>query len=197
MAATLEQPKLYTVPEFLAFLETAAPETDDDTEYELIGGQIMSRQGHTSGRHGKLVTAIATRLDVFGGFYAGEKQLGTVYSGASCTLNGENGINYPKPDVCFVLNGRTPPDFTGPIPVAPDLAVEVWSPSDTDEIRNAKIREYRAAGVRLIWSIYMLEEFVAVYRLNQPRLLLDNDAELDGGDVLPGFKLPLGVLFKK
>ncbi len=182
--------KLYTVEEFLEL------ELPDDEEYELIGGELV-RQGVTSGKHGDIVSRVSAALSVFGGAMAGEKLKGTVYAGSSTTLGNPKGKNFPKPDVCFVLKGNGPEDFEGPIPVAPDLVVEVNSPSDTDERRFEKLQAYQQAGVKQIWSIHMLERFVIVYSAGEdyPAFLTLKD-ELGGGEVLPGFKLPVRALFE-
>jgi len=181
--------KLYTVQEFL---ELDLP--DDDYEYELVGGRIVARpKSGVSAKHGKIVA----KLSLYLGNYAKDgPTYGTVYSGASCTLGREDGANYVEPDVCFVLAGRTPDDFSGPIPVAPDLVVEVNSPSDTTERIHNKLENYRSSGVRLIWSVYMLEKFVLVYGANLPDVkLLNLNDELDGEEVLPNFKLKVSHLF--
>jgi Uma2 family endonuclease len=182
--------KLYTVNEFLAL------DLPDDVEYELIGGRIVARQGITSGKHADIVGRVSTILNNFAGFNAGEKRTGTVFSGGSTNLGNPGGKNYPKPDVCFVLNDRLPPDFEDEIPVAPDLAVEVNSPSDTEERKFEKLQAYRQAGVKLIWSIHMLEKYILVYRAGRqyPDFLTPDD-ELDGGEVLPGFRLAVKDLF--
>ncbi len=191
MTALLEtevSEKLYTVEEFL---KLEWPD-DDDNEYELIGGRIVAR-GSTSGKHGEIVF----RLSSFLGNYLQTNPIGRGFVEASCFLGQLEGINYVKPDVCFVQAERIPAKFRGPIPVAPDLVVEVWSPSDSTEIIQDKIEAYQAAGVKLIWSVYILHKFVIVHQLGQERrAFLELDDELDGQDVLPGFKLKVNTLFE-
>jgi Uma2 family endonuclease len=183
--------KLYTIPEFLAI---EWPE-DDENEYELIEGRIVAKSsGSTSAKHGEIIF----RLSRYLGNYLETSPIGKGYAEASCTLDKPDGINYPKPDVSFVAKGRTPDDFDGPIPVAPDLVIEVWSPSDDTETIQTKIEAYQQAGVRLIWAVYMLHKYVVVYRLNDPDIKLYNsyNGVLDGGEVLPGFELPVSILFQ-
>ncbi len=185
--------KLYTVEEFL---NLEWPD-DDENEYELIGGRIVANlQGSSSGFYGDVSGRICTEFNNFAGSTAGEKRTGTAFVGSSTTLGQPQGKNNPKPDVCFVLKGRAPENFSGPIPVAPDIVVEVNSPSDTDERRFEKLQAYQQAGVALIWSVHLLEKFVVVYSKNElyPRFFTLND-ELDGSDVLPGFKLKVRALF--
>ena len=186
----------YTLDEFL---NLDLPGEDDDTiQYELIEGKILATpKSGVSGRHGKIITLIATQLDIFAGISAGTKQKGIVYSGGSTNL-GQTGPNasWVEPDVCFVLDGRTPTDFSGPIPVAPDIAIEVWSPSDSTKKIQTKVEAYQRAEVPLIWSVYMENKFILVYTLGSADIkILNLKDELEGGEILPGFKLTVSTLF--
>lgn len=102
------------------------------------------------------------------------------------------------PDVAFyswdrLPNRRVP--TTAIAPLAPDLAVEVLSASNTDEEMARKRHDYFAAGVRLVWLVDPVTRTLAVYTApDQSRLLTENDP-LDGGDVLPGFSVSLRALF--
>jgi Uma2 family endonuclease len=102
------------------------------------------------------------------------------------------------PDVAFIswdrLPGRRRP--TAPVPrLAPNLAVEVLSRSNTPGEMAAKRQDYFAAGVNLVWEIDPDARTVVVYTsLTQSTTLQGNDT-LDGGAVLPGFALPLQELF--
>ena len=104
------------------------------------------------------------------------------------------------PDVAFVSwdripDGRVPPE---PIPeLAPDLVVEVLSPSNTVKEMRRKRREYFEVGVRLVWSVDPADRTVAVDSAPETSVKLDEarDDVLDGGEVLPGFVLPLRTLF--
>jgi Uma2 family endonuclease len=105
-----------------------------------------------------------------------------------------------RPDVAFVTFERWPlsrliPATDNAWDVVPDLAVEVISPSDLAEEILEKVSEYFQAGVRLVWIIYPQQRLAYVHEsLTQVRCLSQAD-ELDGGVVLPGFRLPLGNLF--
>jgi Uma2 family endonuclease len=104
-----------------------------------------------------------------------------------------------RPDAAFLSFERWPRDrptpHKGDAPVAPDLAIEVVSPSDTHADLRRKLREYFAAGVRMVWVIDPIERQIAVYTTPKQVRILDEDEELDGGDVLPGFHMPVGPLF--
>jgi Uma2 family endonuclease len=101
-----------------------------------------------------------------------------------------------RPDVAYVSYVRWAKDR--PVPedgnawdVVPDLAVEVVSPTDFAEDLLAKVGEYFRAGVRLVWVVYPRERLVCVYRSLTDSRGLTRDDTLDGGDVLPGFRVPL------
>ncbi|HKI30631.1 MAG TPA: Uma2 family endonuclease [Gemmataceae bacterium] len=102
------------------------------------------------------------------------------------------------PDVAFTswdrLPGRRRP--TEPVPsVAPDLAVEILSRSNTAGEMRLKRQDYFAASVRLVWEVDPVARTVSVYTaVEGPTVLTTADA-LDGGAVLPGFTLPLAELF--
>lgn len=79
--------------------------------------------------------------------------------------------------------------------LAPDLAVEVLSKSNTRREMDRKLREYFAAGTRLVWYVDPKKRCVSVYTQPGQPTLLREDQVLDGGAVLPGFTLPLRELF--
>ncbi len=98
------------------------------------------------------------------------------------------------PDVSFIswdrFPGRKLP--AEPVPdLVPDLAVEVLSRGNTEGEMEAKLREYFGAGVRLVWYLEPEKRRVKVYTSPESCRILTEDECLDGGDVLPGFKLPL------
>lgn len=80
-------------------------------------------------------------------------------------------------------------------PIVPDAVLEVRSPRDSMQKVSAKIERWLAAGVKLAWEIDPDTRTLTVYRTGQPPRLLKIDDTLSGEDVLPGFLLPLTVLF--
>ena len=79
--------------------------------------------------------------------------------------------------------------------MAPDLAVEVISRDNTREEMDRKLSDYFAAGVRLVWYVYPATREVRVYASPEKYVTLGAQDTLDGGDVLPGFQLPLATFF--
>jgi Uma2 family endonuclease len=103
------------------------------------------------------------------------------------------------PDVSFLSQDRLDALKTRPavVPFAPDLAVEVISPGNTDDEMERKLQEYFDAGVKLVWYVYPQSQTVLVYRHPQQCRELTLDDTLEGGDVLPGFSLPIREWFSR
>lgn len=104
------------------------------------------------------------------------------------------------PDVSFFSWNHFPGRLLPPgqiLDMAPDLAVEVLSPSNTKDEMARKRQEYFAGGTRLVWEVDPIKRTVRVYTSpTRPRLLRE-DKMLDGGDVLPGFRLSIRTLFTR
>jgi Uma2 family endonuclease len=104
------------------------------------------------------------------------------------------------PDVSFICWDRFP-DRTLPkdnvYRIAPDLAVEVLSESNTEGEMNLKLDEYFRAGVRLVWYIDPHSRSARIYTAIDHMRTIDERGLLDGQDVLPGFHLRLGELFER
>ena len=103
------------------------------------------------------------------------------------------------PDVAFISWERLPGKVVVPdeaIPdLAPDLAVEVLSEGNTKEEMERKLKDYFFAGVRLVWYIDLKKRTAEVYTSPDQGVTLTEGQTLDGGEVLPGFRLPLRQLF--
>jgi Uma2 family endonuclease len=102
------------------------------------------------------------------------------------------------PDVCFISWKRFPggklPDVQIPS-VAPDLAIEILSPGNSEGEMRRKLNDYFAAGVALVWYIDPAKKNAAVYTSPDQCTVLDEAQILTGGAVLPGFNLALRDLF--
>jgi Uma2 family endonuclease len=101
-------------------------------------------------------------------------------------------------DVAFIswerLPGRRVP--TESIPdLAPDLAVEVLSEGNTKPEMEQRLKDYFLAGVRLVWYVDLRTRTAEVYGSPDQVTTIAEEQSLDGGDVLPGFRLLLGSLF--
>lgn len=106
-----------------------------------------------------------------------------------------------RPDVAFVSAQRWPLDreipTEGDWQVVPDLAVEVVSPNDLARSVFSKVREYFAHGVSQVWVVWPNDQEVYLYESpTQVKILTARD-EIQGGQLIPGFRLPLAELFQK
>jgi Uma2 family endonuclease len=100
------------------------------------------------------------------------------------------------PDVAFVAKAKQAElDKRGYNHIAPDLVVEVISPSDKPKQVADKIAAYLAAGIT-VWALYPETKTAQVHRPNQAMLTLDEDGSLSAADILPGFQLSLKDIFR-
>jgi Uma2 family endonuclease len=102
------------------------------------------------------------------------------------------------PNAWFVHRDRIPaggPPIDRFWPGAPDLAVEVLSPSDRYRDVMLKVQDYLTAGSRLVWVVDPGGRSAAVFRAGGGATLMGEEGVLDGEDLLPGFRLPLADLF--
>ncbi len=195
--------RYYTLEEFYAWLKRNA----DDVQYELINGVIVEKDksdsAGPSGRYGEIMSKLSFYLSA----HILPNNLGRVFTDAPFQFKDDTGAdagnqkkrksNYLIPDVGFVKTGRVPDVFNGPVPTIPDLVAEINSPSDTLERIGDKVEIYKRSGVGLIWSIFMADRYVVVHHAGSDDIiLLNREDELDGENVLPGFKLKLNALFK-
>ena len=104
------------------------------------------------------------------------------------------------PDACFIAWARFPHRNLPlqPIPaLAPDLAIEVLSAGNTAAEMQRKLQDYFAAGVKLVWYIDPQARSAKSYTAEDQFVAVNENGALSGGDVLPGFELPLKTLFAK
>ncbi len=155
---------------------------------ELIAGEMYEVPSHPRSSN------VGSRFSYFIQDYLMERDIGYVTGEAGGYIISEE--DRFAPDVAFISRERQPelPE-QGYNPIAPDLAVEVVSPSDDMARLMYKKDRYLANGTRLVWIVYLKRREVEVYAPGQPMRIVGIDGILDGGDVLPGFKLPLRSIF--
>ena len=162
---------------------------DDDLRYALIEGMLY-RMPPTKPRHGR-VTSLANRHL---GTFIEQHGLGALFDQSGFILARDPDVLL-GPDLAFVRKDRLPADEDAYPFLAPDLVVEVVSPSQTGPSVEEKTEIYLGAGVRLVWALDPVRRTVRVRRPDgTDRLLGEHDA-LDGEDVLPGFQIPVARLF--
>ena len=102
-----------------------------------------------------------------------------------------------EPDIAFFSAEKMPldADIPGYAEVAPDLVVEVGSPTDTRRSLNDKALMWLRYGVRLVWVVHPDTRTVDVHREGVPVAALTASDALDGADILPGFSCPVSEVF--
>lgn len=141
--------------------------------------------------------AIGIRLGRYLDTYVDENGLGLVCN-SQTTYKFIGAKPNSLPALSFVSRERLPHRIDQNADFAPDLAVEVLSKGDDVSEVDKKIYQYQRSGVRLVWIIHPVIRVVDVYRLKDGLKLqrLLNEDELDGEDVVPGFKLKVSRLFE-
>lgn len=100
------------------------------------------------------------------------------------------------PDVGFIVAARVPdPLPDGYAPFAPDLAVEVISPSETADEIQEKVNDYLQYGTRAVWLFFSKSKTVVTHTPDGSKTLHANSI-LDGGDIVPGFRIKVSDIFK-
>jgi Uma2 family endonuclease len=161
---------------------------DDGRKYELVGGELVVSP--TGFEHGYISLRLSTALMDF----VLPRRLGAG-ADSSTGFRMKSG-NVLSPDISFVRKERlgkpiTKKFFEG----APDLAVEVLSPDDSSKRVREKLAEYFANGTSLAWVVNPANRTVRVYHSPTDSKLLRTGYSLEGGELLPGFSLPLAQLF--
>lgn len=166
---------------------------DDGMKYELQAGILVS-EPLPGTRHGRVTVQAAALLNA----HVRRHSLGVVLGGDAGFILSRAPDTVRGPDVAFIARERFAgyEKLVGAFPGAPDLAVEVLSPSNTRSGIHAKVGDYLAAGTRCVWVLDPQLEVVVVYRsLLNPSTLTEADV-LDGEDVVPGFRVEVSALFE-
>lgn len=184
---TPAEKKIWTDAEFMAL-------DRDGHRYEIVNGELIDR-GNLGAKNGYICSSLMSLL----GGYVRIQNLGAMFN-SSTAFKMKLG-NKRSPDISFMAKERLQgldemPD--GFLEGAPDLAVEILSPSNTVEEIDSKLVEYFENGSRLVWVVNPKQKYVLVYRsAEEPDRLLKSADSLDGEEIVPGFTLPISDLFQK
>jgi Uma2 family endonuclease len=165
---------------------------DDGYRYELVRGDLrrMALAGHL---HGRIAINITTPLDR----HVRAQNLGVVCAAETGFKLASDPDVVRAPDVAFIRRERVEDvgDVEGYWPGAPDLAVEVISPSDTYSDVQEKVFDWIEAGTRMVVLVMPRKRTVTIYRSLTDIVMLTERNTLDGGDVVPGWKIPVSEVF--
>ena len=160
--------------------------------YELISGELK-RMPPTGEEHGSVTMDIAGPLHR----HVRKNNLGRVYAAETGYKIRSNPDTVRAPDVSFISHERLQgqPPLKNFRPGAPDLAVEVMSPGDTKREVAEKVAEWLDAGAHLVWIVNPKLRTVNVYRPLTDNVILTIKDTLDGGTVVPGFRIAVSEIF--
>jgi Uma2 family endonuclease len=178
------QERRYTVQEFHAFSEL--PENKNRL-FELINGEVVEKvasftPSRLAMRLGHLVSSYLDRNPI--GYLTG--------ADGSYILSEEHEF---MPDIGYISKVRLPQEPAREVEGPPDLAIEVKSPTDSKRELRRKAEDYLRFGTKMVWLVFPDEKQVEVYVPGQDVREVGIDGILDGGDVLPGFMLPVRDIF--
>jgi len=162
--------------------------------YELVNGELkkMSPAGQ---KHGRIIVRLTEPLAK----HVRENQLGQVYAAETGFKLKSNPDTVLAADIAFIRRQRLEAlgETESYWPGAPDLAVEVNSPSDTVREVEKKVMEWLEFGSRLVWVVSPKLHTVTVYRSLTDIVVLTEKDTLDGGDVIPGFQIAIADIFSE
>lgn len=161
---------------------------EEGRRWELINGELISVSTPTW-RHQDIVFKILLALRRY---LERSKIAGLACQDVEFALTDNDRV---RPDVCVLLGEkalRLDPDKT-PIPGAPDIAIEVISPTERASESHDKVRAYLRNGSAEVWQVYPKSRTVQIYRGEISRSV-ESSQQVES-DLLPGFVLPLSSLF--
>ena len=165
---------------------------------ELIRGRLVVREP-AGYQHGDIAVRVTVKIATFinrdQADRAAPHPLGDVLAAETGFTLQRHPDTVRAPDVAFVSWDRRPTDQRGFAELAPDLAVEVLSPSDRLGEVLRKVADWLNAGTTLVWVIDPARKLARVYRDDGAESFVSESQSLDGEAVLPGFTLPLAGLF--
>ena len=158
--------------------------------FELINGEIVEKMPTL--QHGFVAALIGALLNL----YLLKHDIGNVYVEGRYRVQNDR-YNDRLPDVSFVAYANDKPMVVeGAAPFIPDLAVEIRSPGDSAKVMAEKAQYYLLNGCRMVWLVYPQKRVIEVLTPDDRDILTEGEM-LDGGDVLPGFRVPVKACFER
>lgn len=165
---------------------------DDDGRFDLLEGELI-RMSPVGGRQGEIASIFVAALFE----HARDRQPGKVYTAEASFMLASDPDVVLAPDAAFVRAERLPPprERVGFLKLAPDVAVEIISPSDRRGAVRRKIAAYLRYGTPVVVEVEPRRRTVTVHRPHQAPVVLTSGDILIIEDILPGFRLPVVTLF--
>ena len=160
--------------------------------YELVRGVLIEKMP-TGDPHGDSVL----RTSLLIGNHAEDNDYGVARTGEPGYRLERGPDTVRAPDVAWIAPGRIPPNTQGYPELAPDLAVEVKSPGNSNPEMAAKARMWLCYGSRAAVTLDPATTSAIVYRPNAEPESLGEDDTLDLNDIMPGFSSPVWRFFRR
>lgn len=186
--------RIATLEEFEEMMADPKKGKELPEHLEIVEG-IVVKMSPSKPRHG----STASRIHALLAHYVYSNDLGEMYIAEAGFELKEEPLTLRCPDVAFLTKENIPTleeedDF---VKGAPDLAIEVISPSNTAVEINDKIGEYFEAGSKLIWVVYPNRKTVQVHKVGSNSVtILSAEDEITGEDVVPGFSCKVSQFFR-
>jgi Uma2 family endonuclease len=165
---------------------------DDGMPRELDEGELIT-MSPAKRKHGRIQHKLITLLDRF----LEQSPVGEIYVSETGFLLSRDPATLRAPDVAFVRAQRSDQETPeGYLKGAPDLAVEVVSPSDTARHITRKVAQYLRHGGHTVWVVYPEAEEVHVFEASGGLRVLQVGQLLEAPELLPGFSVPVQRLFQ-
>ena len=165
---------------------------EDDMRHELVNGELIELSPPPTPPHGRTQAKISGVLERF----TEPRGLGEVFVNTGFLIS-RNPDTVRAPDAAFVAADRLP-DGDLPrayFPFAPDIAVEVVSPSETGPEAHERALMWLEAGSALVWMLFPDSRSATVYRPGGGAVSLGEDGVLDAAPVLDGFSVKVSEFF--
>lgn len=168
-------------------LEFDALPYEEGRRWELLEGSLIEVSSATL-RHQRIVFKLQVALERY---LAGGR--GAAFADVEFALSP---LLRLRPDVFVLLTGkgRTLNLDAVPVPGAPDLAIEVISPTERASESHDKVRAYLGNGTAEVWQVFPKSRTIGIHR-NEGSRTLDAGQNLTS-PLLPGFEVPVSVFFE-
>lgn len=199
------QPKHLSVAEFMAL-------PNDGNRHEFVRGELRVMPPPHS-RHGLVESAVMAAIEQYlnnralAEGWEPHQGLGARHRLVGFTAVGEVGLRFAVPDDPDQIRGAdgvyVPAeqvaevgwDGVGYFPTVPHLVIEVISPSEAAQDVAEKVQDYLAGGAHRVWCVYLDRRRVHIESADAPTRVVRGDAYITDDELLPGFALPLNLVF--
>ena len=167
---------------------------ENHARFDLICGELYPMPPMPGEEHGDITNVFTVLV----GSYVLEHKLGKCFAAETRFIIARNPDTVIGPDWAFVIKGRLPSQRRkGFVPLVPDAVLEVRSPSDSKREAATKVETWLTAGVRVALELNPASQVLTVHRPDVTPLALGIEDTLTLPDLLPGFTLPIRLLFEE